>query len=70
VRVCVVADGSTLSLLAELPSAHGAAVYSVCFSPDRTKIVSGSAYWDIKLWGGRARLNVNAWRHDGGVCSR
>jgi WD40 repeat protein len=47
------ADGSTLALVAEHTWAHSADVWSVVFSPDGTKIVSGSSDSSIKLWGGR-----------------
>ena len=41
----------TLELLAEVPNAHIGYVYSVHFSPDGSKIVSGSGDNSIKLWG-------------------
>jgi WD40 repeat protein len=50
--VCAfLADGSTLASVAEMPNAHSGDVYSVAFSPDGTKIVSGSSDLSIKLWG-------------------
>jgi WD40 repeat protein len=54
------ADALTLALVDERTSAHSNAIHSVGFSPDGTKLVSGS--WDksIKLWGGRT-ANVRFW---------
>eukprot|EP00966_Prymnesium_polylepis_P161992 3743734-Prymnesium_polylepis.3 len=37
-------------------SAHDDAVWSVCFSPDGTRIVSGSTDFSIRLRGGRRLL--------------
>ena len=61
---CVVADGvgarrtyaATLAPLDERTSAHSSDVYSVSFSPDGTKIVSGSSDNSIRLWGGQRSL--------------
>ena len=39
-----------LELLSEKTDAHSAVVMSVVFSPDGTKIVSGSADRTIKVW--------------------
>ena len=39
-----------LGLLSEKTNAHSDTVYSVAFSPDGTKIVSGSADNTIKVW--------------------
>ena len=39
-----------LELLSEKTDAHSAEVMSVVFSPDGTKIVSGSADRTIKVW--------------------
>ena len=50
------ADASTLALVAEQPSAHNSYVYSVGFSPDGTRIVSGSHDSSVKVWGGRRPL--------------
>ena len=36
--------------LSEKTNAHSGPVYSVAFSPDRTKIVSGSRDKTIKVW--------------------
>eukprot|EP00966_Prymnesium_polylepis_P031074 722793-Prymnesium_polylepis.1 len=47
-----------LALVAELTSAHSGFVNSVAFSPDGTRIVSGSRDTSIKLWGGRAIARV------------
>lgn len=46
------AADATLALVAEQPSAHSDWVYSVDFSPDGTRVVSGSKDTSIKLWGG------------------
>jgi WD40 repeat protein len=48
--VCVT-DASSLASLMTMPNAHSDIVYSVAFSPDGTKIVSGSYDYSIKLWG-------------------
>jgi WD40 repeat protein len=37
-------------LLSEKPNAHSLYIHSVAFSPDGTKIVSGSADKTIKVW--------------------
>jgi WD40 repeat protein len=37
-------------MLSEKTNAHSGTVYSVAFSPDGTKIVSGSADKTIKVW--------------------
>ena len=39
-----------LELLSKKTVAHSGSVYSVAFSPDGTKIVSGSADRTIKVW--------------------
>jgi WD40 repeat protein len=39
-----------LGLLSEKTNAHSRAIYSVTFSPDGTKIVSGSADQTIYVW--------------------
>ena len=39
-----------MGLLSENTDAHSGSVYSVAFSPDGTKIVSGSADKTIKVW--------------------
>ena len=44
---------SSLVRLAEQTNAHNDAVKSIGFSLDGTRIVSGSVYGSIKLWGGR-----------------
>jgi WD40 repeat protein len=56
VHVCV-ADDSTLASMVKVPNAHSGRAYSeyscirsVAFSPDGTRIVSGSDF-SIKLWG-------------------
>ena len=46
-----VSDGSTLALLVEVPNAHSSGIYSVSFSPDGTKVISGSADKSIQLRG-------------------
>ena len=45
-----------MALVAEQPSAHSSYVYSVGFSPDGTRIVSGSGDYSVKVWGGRRVL--------------
>eukprot|EP00966_Prymnesium_polylepis_P195254 4526066-Prymnesium_polylepis.1 len=47
------ADASTPMLVAEQASTHIGPVYSVGFSPDGTRIVSGSDDQSVKVWGGR-----------------
>ena len=44
-------DAATLSLVSQQQSAHSGWVNSVTFSPDGTKIASGSEDGSIKLWG-------------------
>ena len=39
-----------MELLSEKTDAHSGSVYSVAFSPDGTKIVSGSDDQTIKVW--------------------
>ena len=39
-----------LELLSEKMDAHSGDINSVAFSPDGTKIVSGSDDWTIKVW--------------------
>ena len=40
-----------MALVAEQPSAHSGYVLSVGFSPDGTRIVSGSGDRSVKVWG-------------------
>ena len=49
------ADGSTRALLAEVANAHRNLIFSVAFSPDGSKMVSGSDDESIKLWGALAQ---------------
>ena len=44
----------TLDLKAEKTNAHSDTIWSVAFSPDGTKIVSGSSDKTIKVWDGGA----------------
>ncbi len=39
-----------LELLSEKTNAHSDCIYSVAFSPDGTKIVSGSSDRTVKVW--------------------
>ena len=39
-----------MELLSEKTNAHSGDINSVAFSPDGTKIVSGSDDWTIKVW--------------------
>ena len=48
-----------LELLSKKTSAHSAWVRSVAFSPDGTKIVSGSDDLTIKVWDSSALLPSN-----------
>ena len=50
------ADASSMALVVEQPSAHSDYVNSVGFSPDGTRIVSGSYDSSVKVWGGRRLL--------------
>ena len=59
VRIFCYADASTLALVVEQTSAHVDQVRSVGFSPDGTRIVSGSIDQNIKFWGARPRLRVH-----------
>jgi len=43
-------DSDALGLLSEKTNAHGGFIISVAFSPDGTKIVSGSGDKTIKVW--------------------
>ncbi len=52
------ADAWTLALVVENTNAHALIVRSVRFSPDGTKIVSGSADGSIRLWGGQPSLKL------------
>jgi WD40 repeat protein len=45
-----------LGLLSEKTNAHGGFIISVAFSPDGTKIVSGSGDKTIKVWDSGALL--------------
>ena len=47
----LLADLSTAALLAEVNNTHGNRILSVAFSPDGSKVVSGSSDKSIKLWG-------------------
>ena len=52
------ADVSNMALVLEQPSAHSSDVYSVGFSPDGTRIVSGSTDRSVKVWGGCRLLSL------------
>ena len=47
------ADATSLSLMVEKQGAHSGEVDSVSYSPDGTRIVSGSSDKAIKIWGAR-----------------
>ena len=47
----LLADASSLALITKKTSAHSKSVVSVAFSPDGSKIVSGSSDKTIKVWG-------------------
>ena len=68
VRVCG-ADASTLAQVAERMNTHSGHVHSVGFSPDGTRLVSGSNGDTIKIWGGahcsHCAVCVCPWRHGG-----
>ena len=49
----LLADASSLALVTEKSNAHSDYVWSVSFSPDGAKIVSGSSDKTIKVWGMR-----------------
>eukprot|EP00966_Prymnesium_polylepis_P111328 2574845-Prymnesium_polylepis.1 len=51
-------DATTLALVAEQTNAHSGCVYSVGFSPDGTRIVSGSGDNSVKVWGGPRSLSL------------
>ena len=55
---CFLADASSLALVAEKTNAHSDDINSVAFSPDGTKIVSGSDDGTIKAWGERPFLTA------------
>lgn len=66
-RLCC-ADASTLAHVEQQLWAHTAAVLFVMFSPDGTRIVSGSTDNTIKLWGTRPflmRVRMCCWRCKG-----
>ena len=48
-----------LGLLSEKPNAHSLNINSVAFSPDGTKIVSGSGDRTIKVWDSGAPESSN-----------
>jgi WD40 repeat protein len=48
-------------MLSENTNAHSSYVMSVAFSPDGTKIVSGSLDKTIKVWDSGALLPSNEW---------
>ena len=50
---------ATLGLLSEKTDAHSNLIMSVAFSPDGTKIVSGSADETIKVWDSGALKTSN-----------
>ena len=51
--------GTKMELLSERTNAHSSVMTSVAFSPDGTKIVSGSDDKTIKVWDSGARLPSN-----------
>ena len=64
---CCGADTSTLALVAERTSAHSSPVTSMTFSPDGTRIVSGSEDQSLKQWGARCSLLRRARMLGGGL---
>ena len=56
---CFLADASSLALVAEKTNAHSDYINSVAFSPDGTKIVSGSDDKTIKAWDAGANSAPN-----------
>ena len=42
-------DGATGQCEAEVADAHGGSIYSVCFSPDGTKVATASADRTVKV---------------------
>ena len=48
--LCLPPHAGTLDLVSEKKGAHGDYIRSVAFSPDGTKIVSGSDDKTIKVW--------------------
>ena len=48
-----------MELLSEKKNAHSGDINSVAFSPDGTKIVSGSDDWTIKVWDSGAQEPPN-----------
>ena len=53
--------------MSEKPNAHSTSIMSVAFSPDGSKIVSGSADKGLKVWDAGTLELVNA--DDGGACA-
>ena len=53
---CLLADASSLALVAEKANAHSSPVRSVAFSPDGSQIVSGSSDKTIKVWDAGAKF--------------
>ena len=67
---CFLADASSLALVAEKTNAHSGWINSVAFSPDGTKIVSGSSDKTIKVWDAETLAEIEERRGDGATIDK